>query len=305
LDQRLQPNESARTGSLHLLRLVFRGLLVLLFLGLVIFFIIMPVRFGIAVTTAPRQEVGAAPEGFTNVTLTTADGVPLAAWYTPPRNSAVIVLLHGAWASREAVRPYALMLAKNGFGVLAFDQRGEGESGGATNLYGWEGGGDVAAAMQFLSTQKDINVIGGLGLSLGGEVLLGAASANPAMKAIVTEGATYRSMSEYRALPSHADLVQSVQPWVTYTTVRLLTGQTPPTSMVDSIKGSPSTHFLFIAVQDTPNEVEYADVYADAAPGRAEQWIISTGGHIGGFTNYPDEYERRVIGFFRSVLLNQ
>ncbi len=299
-----QPSQANTTLS-RLPRLILVGVSILVLLALVVFFIIIPIGFGIAATKAPRQADGTAPEGFTNVTLTSTDGIQLASWYTPTQNGAAIVLLHGAGGSREAVRSYALMLVKNGFGVLAFDQRGEGESGGKTNLYGWEGAGDVAAAVQFLKTQKDVNGIGGLGLSLGGEILLGAASANPAMKAIVAEGATYRSMAEYRDIPIHSDLVRSIQPWVTYTTVGLLTGQTPPATILESISQAPSTHFLLIAARNTPYEVAYAGVYADAAPGRAEQWIIPTGGHTGGFPNYPDEYETRVVRFFRSVLLNQ
>ncbi len=298
-------HEAATTRLARLLRLIFRAALILLFLGMIVFFIIIPIGFGIAATKAPHQAVGAVPAGFTNVTITTADGIPLAAWYAPSQNGAVIVLLHGAGGSREAVRSSALMLVKNGFGVFAFDQRGEGESGGKTNLYGWEGGGDVAAAVQFLMTQKDVNAIGGLGLSLGGEILLGAASANPAMKAIIAEGATYRSMAEYCDIPIHADLVRSIQPRVTYTTVGLLTGQTPPKAILESILETPSTHFLFIGAQNTPYEVAYAGVYSDAAPGRAEQWIIPSGGHTGGFPNFPDEYESRVVRFLRSVLLNE
>jgi pimeloyl-ACP methyl ester carboxylesterase len=233
----------------------------------------------------------------------TTDGDPLAAWYAGPQNGAVIVLAHGASNSRESMRPYAQMLVKNGFGVLAYDQRGQGESGGQTNLYGWEGEGDVAAVMQFLSAQKDVKAIGGLGLSLGGEVLLGAASANPAMKAIVGEGTTRRSLADVRALPSHANPIQWLQPWVTYATVHLLTGNAPPTAILDSIKGAPLTHFLLIAAQDVEDEVEFAGIFADAAPGRAEVWAIPTGGHTGGFENHPEEYEQRVIKFLKGALL--
>ena len=57
-----------------------------------------------------------------------------------------------------------------------FDFRGHGESSGEGNGFDWEGTRDVAAAVAYLQEQN-ISLIGGLRTSLGGEVLLGAASA--------------------------------------------------------------------------------------------------------------------------------
>lgn len=300
-----QPTKLRGTGGTQLLRLAIIGLAGLLILTFVGFFIVIPVGYGIAATTMPRQPVGTAPAGFENITLTTADGDRLDAWYVPSQSGATIVLVHGASASREAVRSYAEMLFNNNFGVLAFDQRGQGASEGQTNLYGWQGSSDVAAAVRFLMTQSDVRAIGGLGLSLGGEILLGAASENPELKAIVAEGTTHRSMAEFRAIASHSELVRALQPWVTYGTIQLLTGDAPPLPMLDSIRESHSTQFLFIAAQDASDEVEYAQTFVSAAPGRTQLWIIPNGGHIGGFPNYPDEYQRQVVGFFISVLLDQ
>ena len=299
-----QSNKLKRTGGTRLLRRIIVGLAGLLVLAFVGFFIVIPVGYGIAATTMPRQAVGRAPAGFENIILTTTDGDRLNAWYAPPQSGAAIVLIHGASASREAVRSYAEMLFDNDFGVLAFDQRGHGESEGQTNLYGWQGNDDVAAATRFLISQSDVRAIGGLGLSLGGELLLGAASENPDIRAIVAEGATHRSMAEFRAIASHSEAVRGLQPWVTYGTVQLLTGNPPPPPILDSIRNSHSTQFLFIAAQDASDEVEFAQTYVSAAPGRAQLWIISNGGHIGGFPNYPDEYQQRVVGFFTSVLLD-
>ncbi len=298
-----QPQVRQRTSNRRLVRLLISALIIIIALFLIVTFIVVPVGFGIAATTMARASVGAPPESFENVSLTTADGDRLAAWYAPPQNGAVIVLAHGASGSREAVRAYAEMLARHDFGVLAFDQRGHGESEGQTNLYGWEGTGDVSAAVAFLAGQNDVEAIGGLGLSLGGEILLGAASANPALTAIVSEGASHRSMAEFRAVPSHANPVVGLQPWIGYTVVGLITGDAPPLPIADSIRATASTHFLLITAQDVADEEEFNRVYADYAPGRAEVWIVPDGGHIGGFTHYPEEYERRVVDFFTATLL--
>ena len=45
------------------------------------------------------------------------------------------------------------MLARHGYGVLLFDRRGEGESDGEPNAFGWGGDRDVKAAVDFLQAR--------------------------------------------------------------------------------------------------------------------------------------------------------
>jgi pimeloyl-ACP methyl ester carboxylesterase len=282
---------------------LLRWLAILVTIALVVQFVVIPVGFGIAATAAPRASVGAAPEGFVAVPLNTAEGDRLSAWYAAPKNGAVILLLHGAGGSRESVRGYAQMLVDGGFGVLALDLRGHGESEGQINLYGWQSTEDVRAAIAYLRTQNDVRTIGGLGLSLGGEALLGAASENPQLLAIVAEGATARSFAEHQALPHHANPISGFQPWVAFTTVRLITGQTPPRPILESIRDTKATRFLFIAAENDEDEGEFSTIFAEAAKGRAEVWIVPGVGHVGGYGRYPDEYKMRVLKFFTKTLL--
>jgi dienelactone hydrolase len=51
--------------------------------------------------------------------FTTGDGVFLKAWYASPKNGAAIILLHRVGILREAVRSYAALLVRHGYGVLA------------------------------------------------------------------------------------------------------------------------------------------------------------------------------------------
>lgn len=295
-----QPQPTIRR---HWPRIILTALLIVVIAFFVITFVFIPIVFGVMAVSAPRDAVGAAPADFESLTLTAADGVQLTAWYAPPSNGAAIVLVHGASDSREGMRAYADLLQRHGYGVLAYDQRGHGASEGQTNLFGWEGGQDVAAALAFLAQQPDVTAVGGLGLSLGGEVLLGAASAAPTMTAIVSEGASHRSMAEFRALASHANPVSGLQPWVTYTTVALLTGDQPPTAIVDSIRATQTTRYLVIAAEDTADEAEFGAAFAAAAPGRSELWVVPDATHTSGLRTAPEEYERRVIDFFDAALL--
>src|SRR5437016_5280249 len=65
------------------------------------------------------------------VTLSTPDGVKLAAWYVPCAGAhAGIVLCHGYRANRQDVAGLLPFLHRAGFAVITFDFRANGESGG-------------------------------------------------------------------------------------------------------------------------------------------------------------------------------
>lgn len=283
-------------------RRVLRGIALLILIVIVGLYLVLPVGVGVAAVFPRKDSVGAPPEGFETVSLKTDDGVTLAAWYRPPTNGAAIILLHGAGGSREDVRGYAAMLVRHGYGVLAVDLRGHGASGGKTNRLGWQGTHDVGAAVGYLQARPEVKAIGGLGLSMGGEVLLGAASAYPALKAITADGATRRTLDELRALPSERSLYRNFTARVMFATVRVLSGETPPKPLLDSMIAAPSTSFLLVAAASNDLEVKYNALFAQTVGERAVLWVAPGASHTGAFARFPDEYEQRVIAFFDAHL---
>ena len=95
-----------------------------------------------------------------------------------------------AFPGRNGPQKHARMLVRHGYGVLLFDRRGEGESEGDPNAFGWDGERDLRAAVAFLRTRPDVDPerIGGIGLSVGGEMIIQAAAESDGFKAIVSEG---------------------------------------------------------------------------------------------------------------------
>ena len=274
-------------------------------IGMAIFglYIILPFSFGVAAILPAQTTVGSPPDGFTDTTFVTQDGVSLAGWYKPTANGAVILLLHGAGGSREDVRPYAELLARHGYGVLAFDQRGHGSSGGKTNRLGWQGTQDIGAAIKSLQALPEIERIGGLGLSMGGEALLGAAAEYPALSAIVADGATRRSTQELLALPSERSLVRNFTARVMYAAVQVLSGEKSPAPLLEAMVASPATKFLLIAGGANNLEVAFNELFADTLGEQATLWIAPDTPHTGAFIRFPQEYEQRVIAFFDEALL--
>lgn len=292
------------TGFLRKYRRVLRWSAIIAATAILLIYLVLPAAFGLYAVIPLRAAVGAPPDGFGEVAIETDDGVGLSAWYRPSSNGAAIVLIPGAGDSRDGVRPYAAMLARHGYGVLALDLRGHGTSGGSTNRFGWQATRDVGAAVGFLENQSNVTVIGGLGLSLGGESLLGAASTYPAVQAIAADGATHRSSAELLALESERPLHRSLVAREMYAAVQIFSGETPPEPpLLESMTAAESTRFLLIAGGAKPMEVAYNERFAAAVGGRADLWIVPDTGHTEAFGRYPAEYEQRVIAFFDAALL--
>ena len=158
--------------------------------------VLFPFSIAYVVTHAARATVPTADLGapYENVEFRTADGLLLKGWYIRSRNGAAVISFPGRASSQKRAK----LLARHGYGVLLFDRRGEGESEGDPNTFGWQGERDIHAAVAFLQRQKDVDPqrIGGIGLSVGGEMMIEAAAESDELKAIVSEGASSRSVRD-------------------------------------------------------------------------------------------------------------
>ncbi len=281
-------------NALRIVSIILGVILALVYIGL-------PVGMGIVTILPARTESGGLPSGYQDVTIHTDDGVDLKAWYLPPENGVVIIILHGAGGSRANMLPYGEMLARHGYGALILDQRGHGESQGKTNRLGWQGTSDVTAAVTYLQGLSEVSQIGGLGSSMGAESLLGASSVNPAVEAIIADGASRRCLEEYLALESNRPLVHSFTVRLMYATVQVVSGEQPPIPVLEAIQKAPNTRFLFIAAGNGQQEVAFNQLFVYAVKDRASLWVVPGVDHTGAFSQYPEEYERRVVDFFQSV----
>jgi len=171
---------------------------------------------------------------YEEVTVHTSDGLRLQGWYIPSRNGAAVVTYPREWTTT-----HAMMLAQQGYGVLLLDMRGYGDSEGDPNALGWGCTKDIDAGVAYLQTRPDVEGgrIGGLGLSVGAEQMIEAAASNPALRAVIAEGAGERSVREslirgpkgYFAVPMAA---------VRTAAVAIFSGQPVPPSCAEHSEGS-------------------------------------------------------------------
>ena len=269
---------------------------------LVGFFVVFPVGFATIATDRPRAVPAAVDLGARHerVTLATSDGLRLAAWYVPSRNGAAVI----AFPGRSGPVPHARMLVRHGYGVLLLDRRGEGASEGEFNAFGWGGTPDLHAAVAFLRERPDVRDerIGGLGLSVGGELMLQAAAESSGLRAVVSEGAGVRSVHEHL----HAPGVGRVQRWFSNWTVQhlalaVLSDAAAPPDLVDEMARIGDRPVLLIRGGRGHQDEALNERYA-AAAANATLWTMPEAGHTAGLDADPEEYERRVVAFFDAAL---
>jgi dienelactone hydrolase len=266
----------------------------------------------VAATNVPHPGIDATPASagleFTEVTLRSADGVELAAWYVGSTNRAAVVLLHGAGSTRSDVLDEAAVLAEAGFGVLMVDARGHGDSDGRAMDFGWHGDLDVAAATAYLERRPDVDRdrIGAVGMSMGGEEAIGASGDDEVLRAVVAEGASARNASDHAWLSDRYGVRGAVQEQIQRLQDRItdvLTSASVPTSLRAAVESSGDTRYLLITAGDVAAEGHSADYVAAGAPDRVQVWTVAGAGHTGGLATGRDEWADRVIGFLSDTLL--
>jgi len=263
-------------------------------------------------TNVPRPHLGSVTPAsyglrYRDVGFETADGADIAGWYIPSSNGAAVVLRHGSGSTRSAVLAQAAMISRGGYGVLLTDARGHGQSGGRAMDFGWYGDADTLAAVTFLTEQPDVDVdrIGVVGMSMGGEEAIGAAAADRRIRAVVAEGATGRTTADTDWLSDvygTRGLVQEGIEWLRFALADGLTSAHKPIGLADAITSTPSTEFFLIAGGAVADERYALAHIAATRPPNLTTWIVPGAGHVQGLDREPDEWGNRVLSFLEVAL---
>ena len=234
---------------------------------------------------------------YQEIELTTHDGIKLAAWYTPTQNGSVILVAHGYNASRPE-NIYA-MFAKHGYGVLAWDFRAHGQSGGDTCSLGYYEQLDVEAALDYALAQPDVEHVGAWGGSMGAATVILTAAKRPEIEAVVSDSA-YPSLEDVMRLNTP---IKIMQPFVLFSGEWLSNAKLDQVRPVDEIaKISPRAVFIIDGWKDAAITMNSPYRLFDAAGEPKQLWVGEGVSHLAMYANDPIEYEKRVIGFFDEYL---
>ena len=156
------------------------------------------------------------------------------------------------------------MLARHGYGVLAFDLFGNGESSGHSNGLGDNAQPAVDAALDYLVRRPDVDPdrVAAFGSSLGGEVLLEATAREPRLRAVVSDGA---ARPEDQAEVMDRDLAEdSIGSWMVGV-ARVMSGTQAAPSLIDVVPRIAPRPVLLIAAGSDPAEIPTNRRYREAA----------------------------------------
>jgi pimeloyl-ACP methyl ester carboxylesterase len=265
---------------------------------------VLPFAATLMTTHAPRWAIQESSVGIPHqeVGIETADGRRLSAWYVPSRNRTAVLLSHGSGGSRERVAAHVRMLARHGYGVLALDNPGNGESQGHSNGLGYNAQPAVDAALNWLGRRPEVDArrIAGFGTSLGAEVLLEAAARDPRLRAVVADGpARPMDAREARdpALPERA--VGAVM----LPMVRGISGMRESPSLIGTMPHvAPRPVLLIAGGVGAPDEIPTNRLYRDAGGPTTQLWELPDAGHTAGLRTHPTAYERRTTTFLDQAL---
>jgi fermentation-respiration switch protein FrsA (DUF1100 family) len=232
------------------------------------------------------------------VNLYTDDGIRLSAWYTPPKNGAVILLAHGYGDNRpEWVYE---MLAKKDYGVLAWDARAHGESDGKISTIGYLEVLDVRAALDFALAQPEVKHIGAWGGSMGAATLIRATAQFPQIEALFVDSSFDSLNDEFNFLVPYP-IINPLAKIIARTETGINLNQVDP--LEDISKISPRPVYIVHSMADIVAPPDAGEKLFDAAKEPRFLWLDKTAPHLAIYLENPRRYQRRLVDFFDEWLL--
>ncbi len=240
------------------------------------------VRVEVAETTPRAQGV---PDS--TISLTSADGIPLEAWWIRAQDPrAVVVLIPGARHDASSLLGHARFLRDAGYDCLDLDLRAHGRSGGNRNGLSLKDPLDVEAALDWIHSRKECAglKVALLGISMGGATALRTAALRPDVGAVISVSAfsSVEDLLDEQMRHEHVpDLVALLYEPFLRLAVRTLYGESPSRNSMARMLAGISPRRVLIGHGRNDQEIPpvHADRLAAMVGGQAELWFVDGAGH--------------------------
>ncbi len=281
---------------LHFKVLVFLAIalvLIILFSLLTFILSIVPPKFKTKVTPTTYEL------NYENVSFRTSDGLKLRGWFIPNKNSDAVIIVGHGYPFDKANILQATHFLSDKYNLLLFDFRYFGESEGRYTTGGVKESKDVLVAIKFLEREKNFTKIGAVGFSMSAAAILMSESKD--LDAIVIDS-TYANMDLilerlYVFFPGVLKL-----PFVELTKfygLLFFKINANGISPLNSIKTFDIPILLIHGEKDSQIPVKNAYLlYKNSNKDKTELWIVPNADHGMAFAVNPEEYEKKVLGFF-------
>ncbi len=238
--------------------------------------------------------------GYRSVDLITEDGIRLSAWYTPPQNGAVILLAHG-YGNKRPEWVYAL-LARKKYGVLAWDARAHGESGGDISTIGYLEVLDVKAALDYALAQPGVKHVGAWGGSMGGATIIRAAAQFPQIEALFIDSSFTSLEDEFNYLVPYP-IINPLAKFIASSETGLRLDNVNPLNDISRI--SPRPVYIVQGMEDTVAPPASGEKLFNAAGEPRYLWERKNVPHLSMYLDNPRRYQKRLVDFFDEWLLGK
>jgi uncharacterized protein len=246
---------------------------------------------------------------FRDVELVSPDGAVLRAWFMRPQlaNGNAVILLHGVSDNRMGMYGYGKWLVQNHYSVLIPDARAHGNSGGKLATYGLKEADDIHRWVDWIETAEHPRCMFGMGESMGASQLLQSLPKETRFCAVVAESpfATFREVAYARfGRPFHTG------PWlgrtffrpavdVGFLYVRFRYGlNMEAASPEQAVVGTKIPVLLIHGLQDRNIPPYHSDLIQAKSPSSIVVWKVPGAVHTQAFKAAPQEFQRRVLGWF-------